>query len=124
MRSLNPGGNSDQESESRNEDPTTALLTRLRQAFFDTIQAPVRTEAEFRAHARGATDEEVETDGKEAADRILKNTLQDVRRRIQGGALNKNHLVFVPTTEILDRLNEDKEAPWAPGFRTLPRIYT
>jgi uncharacterized protein DUF3631 len=43
----------------------------------------------------------------------LKNTLRDVRRRIQDGELNKNHLIFIPTTDILDRLNEDKEAPWA-----------
>jgi hypothetical protein len=49
---LNPGGNGDQESKSRNEDPTTALLTRLRQAFFDIIQDPVRNEAEARAHGQ------------------------------------------------------------------------
>ena len=113
MRALNPGGNGDQESESRNEDPTTALLIRLRQTFYDLIQDPAREVAEARARARGQSEVEIEAAGKESADIILERALHDVRRRIDSGAPDKNQLIFIPTTDILDRLNEDKEAPWA-----------
>src|SRR5262249_18349023 len=50
---------------------------------------------------------------KESADIFLKRTLAEVRRRIDAGYPDKEELIFIPTTEILDRLNEDKEAPWA-----------
>jgi hypothetical protein len=113
MRMLNPGGNGDRGSESRNEDPTTAVLTRLRQAFYDLIQDPAREAAEARARARGQSEAQIEAAGKDSADIMLKRTLQDVRRRIDAGTPDKNQLIFIPTTDILEKLNEDKEAPWA-----------
>jgi hypothetical protein len=113
MRALNPGGNGDPQSESRNEDPNTALLTRLRQAFYDLIQDPAREAAAARARARGQSEVQIEAAEKESADIILKRTLQDVRRRIDAGAPDKNQLIFIPSTVILEKLNEDKEAPWA-----------
>jgi hypothetical protein len=113
MRALNPGGNGDQKSESRDEDPTAALLIRLRQTFYDLIQDPAREAAEARARARGQSEVQIEAAGKESADIILKRTLQDVRGKIESGAPDKNQLIFIPTADILDRLNEDKEAPWA-----------
>src|SRR5262249_13739683 len=63
MRALNPGGNGDPESESRNEDSTTALLIRLRQAFYNLIQDPAREAAETRASARGQSEVQIEAAG-------------------------------------------------------------
>jgi putative DNA primase/helicase len=110
MRALNPMN--DRDAETQSPDPATVLLTRLRQVFYDVIQNPATDETEAIARGQGESEAQIEAAGREAANRILKHTLQDVRRRIESGSPKKDALIFVPTTDILDRLNEDKEAPW------------
>ena len=112
MKKLASGTNGEHETETQNEDPATALLTRLRGVFYDSFLDPVKNAAESAARARGESEPDAEAAGKESADIFLKRILADVRSRIDAGCPDKNQLIFIPTTEILDKLNEDKEAPW------------
>jgi hypothetical protein len=107
------GGQDGQEPETRHEDPLSALKRRLRQVFYDCIQNRAREDAENAAQEMGLSDEQVETKGKKAAELALQNELQAVRDRIEQGKPKKEELVFIPTAEILQQLNADKEAPWA-----------
>jgi hypothetical protein len=50
--------------------------------------------------------------GKSPPTFFLNASSGDARRRIDAGCPDKNQLIFIPTTEILNKLNEDKEAPW------------
>jgi hypothetical protein len=112
MRLLTSGQDG-QEPETRHEDPLTALKRRLRQVFYDHIQNPAREDAETVARGMGLIDEQVEAKGKEAAELALQNQLRAVRDRIKQGKPKKEELIFIPTAEILEQLNADKEAPWA-----------
>jgi hypothetical protein len=44
MKKLTSGTNGERETETRNEDPTTALLTRLRGVFYDSFLDPAGTQ--------------------------------------------------------------------------------
>jgi hypothetical protein len=145
MRALNPQ-NGEPETETRSENLPTAVLSRLRQVFYDSIQDPAREvaetaarsegkaedqiEAEGKAAAEGAlkhflqdvnrrlrsegkAEDQIEAEGKAAAEGALKHFLQDVNRRLKAGPPKKDELYLIPSVDILNELNADKEAPWA-----------
>ena len=112
MRALN-AQNGEPETETRSENLPTAVLSRLRQVFYDSIQDPAREVAEAAARSEGKAEDQIEAEGKAAAEGALKHFLQDVNRRLEAGVLKKDELLFIPTADILEKLNEDREAPWA-----------
>jgi uncharacterized protein DUF3854/uncharacterized protein DUF3631 len=112
MRALNPQ-NGEPETETRSENLPTAVLGRLRQVFYDSIRDPAREVAEDTARSEGKDEDQIEAEGKAAALGALKKFLQDLNRRLEAGVPKKDELLFIPTADILEKLNADKEAPWA-----------
>jgi putative DNA primase/helicase len=111
MRALNPQ-NGEPETETRSENLPTAVLSRLRQVFYDSIQDPAREAAETAARSEGKAEDQIEAEGKVAAEGALKHFLQDVNGRLKTGPPKKDGLYLIPTIDILDKLNADREAPW------------
>jgi hypothetical protein len=116
MRVLNPK-EGDQETETHKEDLPTAVLRRLRQAFYNHIQDPAREAAEDECRSAGKLEAEIEAAGKQAAENALAETLRDVSERIESGSQDKKKLLFLPTSSLLQILNADEEAPWADWSR-------
>jgi hypothetical protein len=94
MAALNPQ-EGDPEPESRDGNLGPAVLTRLRRIFYDYEQVPAMDLAEARARAAGKSEKEIEAARKAAQNVSPKDDL------------------IIPTSEILEKLNADKEAPWA-----------
>jgi hypothetical protein len=95
MAALNPQ-EGDPEPEFDNENLGTLVLTRLRRIFYDFARGPVRDLAETKARAAGKSEQEIKAAGKDAA-----------------RSISPEDDLFIPTSELLDKLNADKEAPWA-----------
>jgi putative DNA primase/helicase len=95
MIALNPQ-ESDPETEAHNENLATAVLNRLRRIFYNFVQVPVRDLAEAKARAAGKSEEEIEAAGKDATQNV-----------------SPTDDLFIPTSDLLVKLNADKEAPWA-----------